>query len=45
MVGLFLTQIIGNVPYVPLGNPTVRSGMDAYKNWHWPHTNWAFEDE
>lgn len=30
MVGptLFLTQIIGNVPYVHLGNPTVRPGTD-----------------
>lgn len=36
MVGLtfFLTQILGNVPYVHLGNPTVRPGMDTYKNWH-----------
>lgn len=36
MVGLtlFLTQILGNVPYVHLGTPTVRAGMDTYKNWH-----------
>lgn len=47
MVGLtlFLTEILGNVPYVHLGKPTVRAGMDTYKNWHWPHKNCASEDE